>query len=313
MKHNKLTCLLLLFSLTIFGQKAKPSLKTIICKYDSAITISFADMSSVYFTAESNKKVYEFIKPDIKTERKIYNKFWNETPIKTDTISGNENHTKSGNIGVTFEITYTTETVEMEGGMGNVNIIKDFEVYDSIYILKKETLAKWKTQDKKIDLKNVAPNNPASISKKFMNACNNGDFKTMTALSVNSEQAASLEKEGQCSANKIVKTLERIDKKIIQKNSAEGAKIELAKTMLSEMPLEQQLKTPVTHYLSETIAVVAIWKKGEHIAYLTMVKLGASWKIISSDDRIPCQKAKEETMLTEVFLLKIKETNPSLK
>lgn len=304
---KKMTHLLLGIAISI-GALAQ---KTVIAIYDSSVTNAVS--SSVYFTEEKTKKRIEFAEPD-KAEVMIFYTFWKLEPIKVDSIMGTEWYTVKENVGKKFELTYIAKKVEGEGGMMNVNVISDFNLYDDAFIAFKAKYAKWKTETAKYNAANPSPGNPASVATSFITYGKKGDYKSLFGIVLNEQQTEAAKDKYRGEKSKLGVNQIKWVKNIVENNTPDGSKNEVAKEFLkafSETSFKMFAK-PVTYYLSSTQAVVAIGdfgkKKNPRYYYVTLEKIAGKWKIVCTDDN-PCVKMPDSDYIG-IIKNAVKESNP---
>lgn len=306
MKTNpSLILLAMCLSIATFAQKTTaPILKTIVVTYDSAI--AYSEIGWVYFTAEKDKKIMQFQPPDVNGNRNLVNQFWQLTPSKSQ--DGVENHTASGHKGTKYELTYTSKKIEGEGGMMDVNVIKEYEVYDSIYIKFKNMYQSWQTENSKYEAKNKI-SNPGSIAKKYIELGKEGNLKGMKQLIISKEKSEELKDN-----HSIYRQIDEMDK-IASQNTPEGTKNEIAKLFLKEFSSDKQkvLQNPVTYYLDENNVCVAIASSAKRLYYINLIKLNGQWKISRADDKPGIQGGTAHTKfdVERIMQKRTKELNPA--
>lgn len=279
MKTKTVISFFLLIGLTSFGQTSAPAKpKVIIATYDSAI--AYQDISYLYFTGEGNKPI-TFSPADAKGTGMNY-AFWNYAAIKTDSVDGTEWHTNVRAVGKRWELTYTTQMMDGEGGQMEVRTIKSFVLYDSTYIAFKASYANWKAEMLKYDVGNTGANGPAAIAKRYIEYGKAGNYKGIILMCESKE-------DNQKRYGTDAKLAHQIKKfeDIGAANTPDGAKNIIANMFLETFSDKNGYvvqKNPVVWYTSATECFVAVAKDGKRFYYITLEKIGGVWKIVDADD-----------------------------
>lgn len=295
--------LLVCFNLAAQTAKQLP-LKTIVATYDSAL--AYQEISWLYFTDAKDGKVVKFQPPDQNGNLKLLRQFWRNAPSKVDNNAGIEWHTAEGHQGTKYELTYVTKKIEGSGGMMDVNVIKEYETYDSLYLKFKVDYQTWKAENGKLEAQNKATN-PGLIAKKYLELGKKGDLNGMKQLIISKDMIKGIDDHS------IYKHIDRLDK-IAKENTPEATKNEIAKLFLRDFNGDRfkVLTNPVVYYNSPSDVCVAVAEGGKAMFYITLTKVNGQWKISRADDRadVVPQYGIPKYNLERIIQKRVKELNP---
>lgn len=302
--NKKITALLIvLVSSTSLFSQTKTNM--FIGTYDSAL-VGFK--SEIHFTNSKDKKKLSFDETGQDQNSKITREFWNQVISNTYTVNGItfENHTNQNNKGKTYEIEYESTQVSGEDGVSITNIIKTFAIYDSSYIAFKKEYAVWDLNNSKQDKLNMAPANPKSVTKQYLEAVKIVDIEKMKTMYATEEYLTKINEEtnGRC-----LKTCKLTQADINDKNKREFSK--LYSLLTDEKNGEKQPTPDFVDYLTPTRALVGYGITKNKIYCFVLDKIKGQWKIIDFDDKLLIPISGKELELRKKMINK--KTNLELR